>query len=90
LAEEHSTIIPQLLAEDEQTLIRDWLKSQKKSGALRSGQIGEAERAAPPVACSPLCTAAQRLGQFEGITAPVWDQSRTVLEEVSRSRPTLG
>jgi len=43
MAGEHATIIPQLLAENEETLLRDWMESQKKSGALRSGQISEAE-----------------------------------------------
>jgi len=37
MAEEHATMIPQLLAEHEQTLLRDWMESQKKSGALRGG-----------------------------------------------------
>ncbi len=50
MAEEHTTIIPQLLAENEQTLLRDWMESQRKSGALRSGQISEAELTGPPVA----------------------------------------
>jgi rsbT co-antagonist protein RsbR len=90
MAEEHPTIIPQLLAENEQTLLRDWMESQKKSGLLRSGQISEAE----------LTEASRRLiaalgggavtGQFEDITAPVWDQSRTALEEIARSHATLG
>jgi rsbT co-antagonist protein RsbR len=90
MAEEHATIIPQLLAENEQTLLRDWMESQRKSGALRSGQISEAE----------LTEASRRLiaalrdgvtsGQFVDITAPGWDQSRTVLEDVSRSHATLG
>jgi rsbT co-antagonist protein RsbR len=32
-----------LLAENEQTLLRDWMESQKKSGALRSGRINRAK-----------------------------------------------
>jgi rsbT co-antagonist protein RsbR len=29
-------------------------------------------------------------GQFEDITAPIWDQCRSELEDISRSRATLG
>ena len=90
MAGEHATIIPQLLAENEQALLRDWIESQKKSGALRSGQISEAELTENSRRLlSALCGGAAT-GQFADITAPVWDQSRTVLEDVSRSRATLG
>jgi hypothetical protein len=37
MAGEHATIIPQLLTENQQALLRDWIESQMKSGALRSG-----------------------------------------------------
>ena len=37
MSEEYVTIIPQLLVEHEQTLLRDWMESQRKSGILRSG-----------------------------------------------------
>lgn len=43
MAKGHATLIPQLLAEHEQELLRDWMEFQKKSGTLRSGQISEAE-----------------------------------------------
>jgi hypothetical protein len=33
----------QLLAENEQGLLRDWVEAQKRSDALRSGQIRGAE-----------------------------------------------
>jgi hypothetical protein len=38
MAEEHPTIIPQLLAENEQTLLRDWMESEKKSGACAAAR----------------------------------------------------
>jgi rsbT co-antagonist protein RsbR len=90
MAEGHATIIPQLLAENEQTLLRDWMESQKKSGALRSGQIGEAELTDNSRRLLAALGRGAATGQFEDTTAPVWDQSRTVLEEVSRSRAALG
>jgi rsbT co-antagonist protein RsbR len=90
MSEEHATIIPQLLAENEQTLLRDWMESQKKSGALRSGQISDAELTEASRRLLSALRGGAATGQFEDITAPVWDQSRTVLEEVSRSRAALG
>ena len=86
----HATIIPQLLAESEQVLLRDWMQFQKQSGTLRSGQISEAELGgASRRLLSALCGGAAT-GQFEDVTAPAWDQTRTVLDDVSRSRATLG
>src|SRR5262249_32061964 len=90
MAEEHATIIPQVLAENEQALLRDWMESQKKSGALRSGQISEAELTENSRRLLAGLRGAAATGQFDDITAPIWDQSRTVLEDVSRSRATLG
>ena len=90
MAEEQATIIPQLLAENEQTLLRDWMESQKKSGALRGGQISEAELAEASRRLIAALRGGAASGQFVDITAPGWDQSRTVLEDVSRSHATLG
>jgi rsbT co-antagonist protein RsbR len=90
MAEQHPTIIPQLLAENEQTLLRDWMESQKKSGVLRSGQISEAELTEASRRLIAALRGGAASGQFVDITAPGWDQSRTVLEDVSRSHATLG
>jgi rsbT co-antagonist protein RsbR len=90
MAREHATIIPQLLAENEQTLLRDWMESQKKSGALCSGQISEAELTEASRRLIAALRGGAASGQFVDITAPGWDQSRTVLEDVSRSHATLG
>ena len=90
MAGEHATIIPQLLAENEETLLRDWMESQKKSGALRAGQISEAELTEASRRLIAALRGGAASGQFVDITAPGWDQSRTVLEDVSRSHATLG
>jgi rsbT co-antagonist protein RsbR len=90
MAEQHPTIIPQLLAENEQTLLRDWMESQKKSGALRGGQISDAELTEASRRLIAALRGGAASGQFVDITAPGWDQSRTVLEDVSRSHATLG
>jgi rsbT co-antagonist protein RsbR len=79
-----------LLAENEQALLRDWVETQKKSGSLRSGQITEAELTENSRRLLSALCGGTATGQFADITAPVWDQSRTVLEDVSRSRATLG
>ncbi len=90
MAEEYATIIPQLLKENQQTLLRDWTDSQKKSGALRSGQMSETELTETSRRLLAALSAGAATGQFENITAPAWDQSRTVLEDVSRARAALG
>jgi rsbT co-antagonist protein RsbR len=90
MAEERSAIIPQLLAEDEQALLGDWIESQKKSGALRSGQISEAELTENSRRLVAGLRGGAASGQFEDISGPIWDQSRSVLEDVSRSHATLG
>ena len=90
MTKEHSTIIPQLLAENEQVLLRGWIDAQKKSGALRGGQISEAELAENSRRLLAGLRAGAVSGQFEDVAAPVWDQSRSVLEDVSRSRATRG
>jgi rsbT co-antagonist protein RsbR len=90
MAEQHPTIIPQLLAENEQTLLRDWMESQKKSGGLRGGQISDAELTEASRRLIAALRGGAASGQFLDITTPGWDQSRTVLEDVSRSHATLG
>jgi rsbT co-antagonist protein RsbR len=86
----HAMIIPQLLAENEPALLREWMDSQKKSGALRSGQITEAELADDSRRLLAALRDGAAPGQFEDIDASIWDQSRAVLEDVSRSRAMLG
>ena len=84
------TALPRVLAENEQALLAGWLELQKKAGALRSGQLGEAELGeSSRRLLAALCEGAAG-GQIEDIDAPAWDHARTVLEEVSRSRATLG
>jgi rsbT co-antagonist protein RsbR len=90
MAKAAAAAISKLLEEHDKTLLADWLECQKKTGALRSGQISEPELAEG----SRRLLAALREGaateQFTDITTSAWDQTRTVLEEVSRSRATLG
>jgi rsbT co-antagonist protein RsbR len=66
------------------------MESQKKSGALRSGQISETELTEASRRLLDALRGGAASGEFADITAPGWDQSRTVLEDVSRSHATLG
>src|SRR5262249_53563024 len=83
-------ILPQLLEEDEQALLAQWLEAQKKVGALRSGQISESELAENSRRFLATLRGGAESGQFTDITTPEWDPTRTVLEELSRSRAALG
>jgi rsbT co-antagonist protein RsbR len=86
----NTTIIPKLLEQHEQTLLRDWLKAQTASGVLHSGQISEAELAQNSRQLLAALREGATAGEFEDITGPAWDRARTVLDEVSRSRAKLG
>jgi len=90
MAKVPATTIPQLLEEEGQTLLADWLECQKKAGALRSGQISEAELTEGSRRLLAALREGAATGQFTDIATLEWDQTRTVLEEVSRSRATLG
>jgi rsbT co-antagonist protein RsbR len=90
MARARATILPQILEEHEQALISKWLESQKKAGAVRSGQIGEAELVENCGRFLAALRGGAETGQFTDITTPAWDATRTVLEELSRSRAALG
>jgi rsbT co-antagonist protein RsbR len=90
MAKTRATIIPQLLEEQEPNLLDNWLETQKKAGALRSGQISEPELVEDSRRFLAALRGGAATGQFADITAQVWDQARTVLEELSRSRAALG
>jgi rsbT co-antagonist protein RsbR len=83
-------MIPQLLEEEEPVLLARWLEAQKKAGALRSGQVSEAELFEDSRRFLAALRDGAATGQLADITAQVWDQTRTVLEELSRSRAALG
>ena len=84
------TDLPRILAENEQALLSVWLESRKKSGALRSGQISEAELSDNSRKLLAALREGAAAGQLDDITTSAWDRARTVLEELSRSRAALG
>jgi rsbT co-antagonist protein RsbR len=90
MAKSRATILPELLQEDERTLLADWLALQKTAGALSSGQISDAELAENSRRFLAALRGAAATGQFIDITAPTWAETRAALEEVSRSRAARG
>jgi rsbT co-antagonist protein RsbR len=90
MAKSRATILPQLLQEDERTLLADWLALQKTAGALSSGQISDAELAENSRRFLAALRGAAATGQLIDITAPMWAETRAALEEVSRSRAARG
>jgi rsbT co-antagonist protein RsbR len=90
MAKSRATTLPQLLQEDERTLLADWLESQKTAGALSSGQISDAELAENSRRFLAALRGGAATGQFIDITAPMWAETRASLEEVSRSRAARG
>jgi rsbT co-antagonist protein RsbR len=84
------SIIPQLLRDNEQELLRDWLDAQITAGAFRTAQIGEEKLARDSRGLLAAMRAGTAAGQLDDITAAAWDQARAVLEDASRSRTTLG
>lgn len=90
MTDDQASIIPQLLAKSEQKLLNDWMEAQKKAGALRSSQIGEAELTDNSRGLLTALRGDLAAGQFADIAGPAWRQTRAVLDDVSRSRATLG
>ncbi len=79
-----------ILYAKEKELLQEWIEAQKRTGALRSGQITERNLTED---CRNLLTALRvgvEGGQFDDITTRAWDSTRAVLEEASRSRAALG
>jgi hypothetical protein len=72
MAKSRATTLPQLLQEDERTLLADWLESQKTAGALSSGQISDAELAENSRRFLAALRGGAATGQFTDITAPMW------------------
>jgi rsbT co-antagonist protein RsbR len=79
-----------ILYTKEKELLQEWIETQKRAGALRSGQITERNLTED---CRSLLTALRigvESGQFDDITTRAWDSTRALLDEVSRSRAALG
>ena len=90
MADQDASIIPRVLAEDEAALLADWIKSQKLSGSLRSGQISEQELTEISRRFLAAFRSGASSGQFSDIGSASWDQTRGVLEDLSRSRAAQG
>jgi rsbT co-antagonist protein RsbR len=82
--------IPTLIEAHHERLFEDWLATQEREGALRSGQI---QRGALAEQSRRFLTELRRgaaSGQFGDIGTPDWASTRDVLSELGRERAVLG
>jgi rsbT co-antagonist protein RsbR len=90
MPDQNVSTLPQLLAENEKTLLHDWIETQKKAGGLRSSQISEVELGENAQRFLAALRSNAAAGQLADINGPMWEQTRGVLEDVSQSRAVLG
>lgn len=84
------TPLAKVIEQNRQQLLDDWLACQKREGALRGGQIKEAELALQSRRfLDELCNSAAA-GRIEDVAAPEWTLTREILEELARSRAGMG
>src|ERR1700742_5151751 len=81
-------VLPKLIADHRQPLLAAWLDRQRAANAgSREDQAELRDYSARFL--DSLCVAAAA-GQFDDITTSSWDDTRFVLEEVSRARALRG
>jgi rsbT co-antagonist protein RsbR len=84
------TDISALIGKTHQRLLDDWLACQKREGALRTGQIKEAELVDQSRHFLGELRNGTAAGRLEDITAPEWASTREMLEGLARSRAVQG
>jgi len=82
--------IPALIDKNYQRLLDDWVACQKREGALRSGQIKEAELADQSRRFLSELSKGAAAGRLDDIAGPEWSETREILEELARSRAAQG
>jgi rsbT co-antagonist protein RsbR len=82
--------IPALIDKNYQRLLDDWVACQKREGALRSGQIKEAELADQSRRFLSELSKGAAAGRLDDIAGPEWSETREILEELARSRAGQG
>src|SRR5690349_12834847 len=85
-----AAVIAELITQQQDQLLADWIENQRTAGALRSGRIGDAELKEQ----SRRFLAALRDGvtqrQFRDLAEAEWAPMRELLAEASRSRALAG
>ncbi len=84
------TTIPALIDNNYQQLLDDWLACQKREGALRSGQIKEAELADQSRRFLFELSKSVAVGRLDDIAGPEYSETRDILEELARGRASQG
>ena len=90
MSETAETIVPALIERHQKRLLDDWLACQAREGALRGGQIKEAELSQQSRRFLDELRGAVAAGRIEDIAAREWAPTREVLEELARSRAAQG
>jgi rsbT co-antagonist protein RsbR len=86
-----NSVIPALLAEEEQRLLDEWLRTQLSAPTLRRDLIGDAElRQQSAELLSLFRAAAQQPGALDNTDAPAWAPVRDLLSNISRTRALRG
>jgi rsbT co-antagonist protein RsbR len=84
------TTIPALISSNYQQLLDDWMACQKREGALRSGQIKEAELSDQSRRFLSELGKSAGAGRLDDIAGREWSGTREILEELARSRAAQG
>jgi rsbT co-antagonist protein RsbR len=90
MSETAETTIPALIDKNHQQLLDDWIISQKREGALRSGQIKEVELADQSRRFLSELSKGAAAGRHDDIAGAEWSGTREILEELSRNRAAQG
>src|SRR5271156_5928491 len=84
------TTTPALIDKNHQQLLDDWIAYQKRDGALRTGQIKEAELADQSRRFLSELGKGAAAGRLDDIAGLEWSGTREILEELARSRAVQG
>src|SRR5262249_16716201 len=89
MSEIETSTIAKLVGDNEQAILTEWIELQKKSGALQTGRIKEAELSAQSREFLRKFRDALAKGGVN-VAAPAYGPPREFLGEVSRSRALQG
>ncbi|HEX8914967.1 MAG TPA: STAS domain-containing protein [Humisphaera sp.] len=85
-----SSVIPEVLRAHQQDLLTDWMQSQRSAAPSVGGRISEADLRRESEEFLRLLTTASAGGRLAAVDGPEWQPVRQYLEDLSRSRATLG
>jgi rsbT co-antagonist protein RsbR len=90
MATQLTTVIPSLVAKNQQQLLHSWLELQRLDSRRGTAQLDQATATDQSQRFLDQLRIALQGGRFDDITTPEWAAIREVLEEVSRVRSTHG